>query len=175
MKKYIASFNEVKDSNIKGIQENIEKYSREIEKREKNLEIARTKIAELTEELGDMPDRSVGDSLNQEIGKVRSVIDGISSTLSKLKQSRLCPVCNSPLDEGHARKHIEEMIAQKKEMEKEKLPSLMDQYKEYGEKLKTFQEKQSFIQTIRDKARTEEITKGTLETERTKAEQLLEK
>ena len=175
MKKYIASFNEVKDSNIKGIQENIEKYSREIEKREKNLEIARTKIAELTEELGDMPDRSVGDSLNQEIGKVRSVIDGISSTLSKLKQSRLCPVCNSPLDEGHARKHIEEMIAQKKEMEKEKLPGLMDQYKEYGEKLKTFQEKQSFIQTIRDKARTEEITKGTLETERTKAEQLLEK
>lgn len=175
MKKYIASFNEVKDSNVKGIQENIEKYSREIEKREKNLEIARTKIAELTEELGDMPDRSVGDSLNQEIGKVRSVIDSISSTLSKLKQSRLCPVCNSPLDEGHARKHIEEMIAQKKEMEKEKLPSLMDQYKEYGEKLKTFQEKQSFIQTIRDKARTEEITKGTLETERTKAEQLLEK
>ena len=175
MKKYIASFNEVKDSNIKGFQENIEKYSREIEKREKNLEIARTKIAELTEELGDMPDRSVGDSLNQEMGKVRSVIDSISSTLSKLKQSRLCPVCNSPLDEGHARKHIEEMIAQKKEMEKEKLPSLMDQYKEYGEKLKTFQEKQSFIQTIRDKARTEEITKGTLETERTKAEQLLEK
>lgn len=175
MRKYIASFNEVKDSNIRTIQESIEKYNKEIEKRSKNLEIARKKIDELTVELGEMPDRSTGDTLNQEIGKVRSVIDSISSTLSKLKKSRLCPVCNSPLDEGHARKHIEEMIAEKKEMETEKLPLLLEQYKAYGETLKTYQEKQGFIQTIRDKARTEEITRSTLETELNNATRNLEK
>lgn len=175
MRRYIASFNEVKDANIKTIRENIDKYRKEIDKRTKNLAIAESKIKELTEEIGAVPDRSVGESLNLEIGKAQSVIDNINNTLSKLKKSRLCPVCNSPLDEGHARKHIEGMLAEKKAMEKETLPGLMERYRAYSDIVKTYQEKQSFIQTIRDKARTEEITKATLETELNKAKQNLEK
>ena len=175
MRRYIASFNEVKDANIKTIRENIDKYRKEIDKRSKNLAIAESKIKELTEEIGTVPDRSVGESLNLEIGKVQSIIDNINSTLSKLKKSRLCPVCNSPLDEGHARKHIEGMLAEKKAMEKETLPGLMERYRAYSDTVKTYQEKQSFIQTIRDKARTEEITRSTLETELNKAKQNLEK
>lgn len=175
MRRYIASFNEVKDANLKTIRENIDKYQKEIDKRTKNLAIAESKIKELTEEIGAVPDRSVGESLNMEIGKVQSIIDNINSTLSKLKKSRLCPVCNSPLDEGHARKHIEGMLAEKKSMEKETLPGLMERYRAYSDTVKTYQEKQSFIQTIRDKARTEEITRSTLETELNKAKQNLEK
>ena len=175
MRRYIASFNEVKDANLKTIRENIDKYRKEIDKRTKNLVIAESKIKELTEEIGAVPDRSVGESLNLEIGKVQSIIDNINSTLSKLKKSRLCPVCNSPLDEGHARKHIEGMLAEKKAMEKETLPGLMERYRAYSDTVKTYQEKQSFIQTIRDKARTEEITRSTLETELNKAKQNLEK
>ena len=175
MRRYIASFNEVKDTNIKTIRENIDKYRKEIDKRTKNLAIAESKIKELTEEMGAVPDRSVGESLNMEIGKVQSIIDNINSTLSKLKKSRLCPVCNSPLDEGHARKHIEGMLAEKKTMEKETLPGLMERYRAYSDTVKTYQEKQSFIQAIRDKARTEEITRSTLETELNKAKQNLEK
>ena len=175
MRRYIASFNEVKDANLKTIRENIDKYQKEIDKRTKNLAIAESKIKELTEEIGTVPDRSIGESLNMEIGKVQSVIDNINSTLSKLKKSRLCPVCNSPLDEGHARKHIEGMLAEKKSMEKETLPDLMERYRAYSDTVKTYQEKQSFIQTIRDKARTEEITRSTLETELNKAKQNLEK
>ena len=175
MRRYIASFNEVKDANLKTIRENIDKYRKEIDKRTKNLAIAESKIKELTEEIGAVPDRSVGESLNMEIGKVQSIIDNINSTLSKLKKSRLCPVCNSPLDEGHARKHIEGMLAEKKSMEKETLPDLMERYRAYSDTVKTYQEKQSFIQTIRDKARTEEITRSTLETELNKAKQNLEK
>ena len=175
MRRYIASFNEVKDANLKTIRENIDKYRKEIDKRTKNLAIAESKIKELTEEIGTVPDRSVGESLNMEIGKVQSIIDNINSTLSKLKKSRLCPVCNSPLDEGHARKHIEGMLAEKKSMEKETLPGLMERYRAYSDTVKTYQEKQSFIQTIRDKARTEEITRSTLETELNKAKQNLEK
>ena len=175
MRRYIASFNEVKDANLKTIRENIDKYQKEIDKRTKNLAIAESKIKELTEEIGAVPDRSVGESLNLEIGKVQSIIDNINSTLSKLKKSRLCPVCNSPLDEGHARKHIEGMLAEKKTMEKETLPGLMERYRAYSDTVKTYQEKQSFIQTIRDKARTEEITRATLETELDKARRNLEK
>ena len=175
MRRYIASFNEVKDANLKTIRENIDKYRKEIDKRTKNLAIAESKIKELTEEIGAVPDRSVGESLNLEIGKAQSVIDNINNTLSRLKKSRLCPVCNSPLDEGHARKHIEGMLAEKKAMEKETLPGLMERYRAYSDTVKTYQEKQSFIQTIRDKARTEEITKATLETELDKARRNLEK
>ena len=175
MRRYIASFNEVKDANLKTIRENIDKYQKEIDKRTKNLVIAESKIKELTEEMGAVPDRSVGESLNLEIGKAQSVIDNINNTLSRLKKSRLCPVCNSPLDEGHARKHIEGMLAEKKAMEKETLPGLMERYRAYSDTVKTYQEKQSFIQTIRDKARTEEITRSTLETELNKAKQNLEK
>lgn len=175
MRRYIASFNEVKDTNIKTIRENIDKYRKEIDRRTKNLAIAESKIKELTEEIGAVPDRSVGESLNLEIGKVQSIIDNINSTLSKLKKSRLCPVCNSPLDEGHARKHIEGMLAEKKSMEKETLPGLIERYRAYSNTVKTYQEKQSFIQTIRDKARTEEITRATLETELDKARRNLEK
>ena len=175
MRRYIASFNEVKDANLKTIRENIDKYRKEIDRRTKNLAIAESKIKELMEEIGAVPDRSVGESLNLEIGKVQSVIDNINNTLSKLKKSRLCPVCNSPLDEGHARKHIEGMLAEKKAMEKETLPGLMERYRAYSDTVKTYQEKQSFIQTIRDKARTEEITRSTLETELNKAKQNLEK
>ena len=175
MRRYIASFNEVKDANLKTIRENIDKYQKEIDRRTKNLAIAESKIKELTEEMGIVPDRSVGESLNLEIGKAQSVIDNINNTLSKLKKSRLCPVCNSPLDEGHARKHIEGMLAEKKAMERETLPGLMERYRAYSDTVKTYQEKQSFIQTIRDKARTEEITRSTLETELNKAKQNLEK
>lgn len=175
MRRYIASFNEVKDANLKTIRENIDKYRKEIDRRTKNLAIAESKIKELTEEMGAVPDRSVGESLNLEIGKAQSVIDNINNTLSRLKKSRLCPVCNSPLDEGHARKHIEGMLAEKKAMEKETLPGLMEQYRAYSDIVKTYQEKQSFIQTIRDKARTEEITRATLETELDKARRNLEK
>ena len=175
MRRYIASFNEVKDANLKTIRENIDKYRKEIDRRTKNLAIAESKIKELTEEMGAIPDRSVGESLNLEIGKAQSVIDNINNTLSRLKKSRLCPVCNSPLDEGHARKHIEGMLAEKKAMEKETLPGLMERYRAYSDTVKTYQEKQSFIQTIRDKARTEEITRSTLETELNKAKQNLEK
>ena len=51
----------------------------------------------------------------------------------------------------------------------------MEKYNAYNNEVKAYQDKQSFIQTIRDKARTEEITRSTLETELNRAKQNLEK
>ena len=175
MRQYIASFNQVKDTNIKTIQENIQKYQKEIDKHTKNLSIAEAKIQELTEEIGDIPDRKVGETLTLEMGKIRSTIDSIDKTLSKLKQSKICPVCSSPLDEGHARKHILGMLDEKKELERDKLPQLQEEYKVFNNSFMEYQEKRTFIQTIRDKARTEEATRTTLETELKRAQTNLEK
>lgn len=175
MRQYIASFNQVKDTNIKTIQENIQKYQKEIDKHTKNLSIAEAKIQELTEEIGDIPDRKVGETLTLEMGKIRSTIDSIDKTLSKLRQSKICPVCSSPLDEGHARKHILGMLDEKKELERDKLPQLQEEYKVFNNSFMEYQEKCTFIQTIRDKARTEEATRSTLETELKRAQTNLEK
>ena len=175
MRQYIASFNQVKDTNIKTIQENIQKYQKEIDKHTKNLSIAEAKIQELTAEIGDIPDRKVGETLTLEMGKIRSTIDSIDKTLSKLKQSKICPVCSSPLDEGHARKHILGMLDEKKELERDKLPQLQEEYKVFNNSFMEYQEKRTFIQTIRDKARTEEATRSTLESELKRAQTNLEK
>lgn len=175
MRQYIASFNQVKDTNIKTIQENIQKYQKEIDKHTKNLSIAEAKIQELTAEIGDIPDRKVGETLTLEMGKIRSTIDSIDKTLSKLKQSKICPVCSSPLDEGHARKHILGMLDEKKELERDKLPQLQEEYKVFNNSFMEYQEKRTFIQTIRDKARTEEATRSTLESELKRARTNLEK
>lgn len=175
MRQYIASFNQVKDTNIKTIRENIQKYQKEIDKHTKNLSIAEAKIQELTAEIGDIPDRKVGETLTLEMGKIRSTIDSIDKTLSKLKQSKICPVCSSPLDEGHARKHILGMLDEKKELERDKLPQLQEEYKVFNNSFMEYQEKRTFIQTIRDKARTEEATRSTLESELKRAQTNLEK
>ena len=175
MRQYIASFNQVKDTNIKTIQENIQKYQKEIDKHTKNLSIAEAKIQELTAEIGDIPDRKVGETLTLEMGKIRSTIDSIDKTLSKLKQSKICPVCSFPLDEGHARKHILGMLDEKKELERDKLPQLQEEYKVFNNSFMEYQEKRTFIQTIRDMARTEEATRSTLETELKRAQTNLEK
>ena len=175
MRQYIASFNQVKDTNIKTIQENIQKYQKEIDKHTKNLSIAEAKIQELTAEIGDIPDRKVGETLTLEMGKIRSTIDSIDKTLSKLRQFKICPVCSSPLDEGHARKHILGMLDEKKELERDKLPQLQEEYKVFNNSFMEYQEKRTFIQTIRDKARTEEATRSTLETELKRAQTNLEK
>lgn len=175
MRQYIASFNQVKDTNIKTIQENIQKYQKEIDKHTKNLSIAEAKIQELMEEIGDIPDRKVGETLTLEMGKIRSTIDSIDKTLNKLRQSKICPVCSSPLDEGHARKHILGMLNEKKDLERDRLPQLQEEYRVFNNCFMEYHEKRTFIQTIRDKARTEEATRSTLESELKRAQSNLEK
>lgn len=173
MQSYIASFNEVKDSNIARLNKNIATYKEKISRCIKNISIADTKIKELESKLGEGPDQQYGEHLNLEIGKLYSVIERIESTLDKLKKSPCCPVCNSPLDEGHAKKHIDEMVAEKLEVEKVKLPGLLKQFEDYRKELEKFRKDKEFIQTIKDKVRIEENTKSTLETELTDTEDSL--
>lgn len=173
MQSYIASFNEVKDSNIARLNKNIATYKEKISRCIKNISIADTKIKELESKLGEGPDQQYGERLNLEIGKLYSVIERIETTLDKLKKSPCCPVCNSPLDEGHAKKHIDEMVAEKQEVEKVKLPGLLKQFEDYRKELEKFRKDKEFIQTIKDKVRIEENTKSTLETELTDTEDSL--
>ena len=175
MKNYIASFNEIKDTNINRINGNISTYRAKIEKCVGNIELAQRKIAELEGSLGEAPDAEKGNRMNQEIGKLCSTVERIQATLDKLKQSRTCPICSSPLDEGHARKHIEEMLKEKKEIEKVTLPALKKEYDEFQKVQEKYRDSREFIRTIENKTRVEENTKQRLEQELSDLEESLTK
>lgn len=175
MKNYIASFNEIKDTNINRINGNIETYRGRIDKCVKNIELAQKKIEELEQSLGEAPDVEKGNQMNQEIGKLCSTVERIQTTLDKLKQSRTCPICSSPLDEGHARKHIEAMLSEKKEIEKVTLPALRKKYEDFCSVQRKYGESKDFIRTIENKSKLEENTKQRLEQELVDLEESLVK
>lgn len=174
LQEYIKTFNEHKQANISKLQATKAELEGKIVKCQNNLQLAEKKITELTQELGEKPDTSIGSKLDLEIGKLMSIIERTGITLDKLKKSPMCPVCHSPLDEGHAKKHIEEMIAEMNEAENVKLPELRKQYAEYTDQMKSWNEKADFIRTISDKCKTEEISKAGYEAELTRTDESIE-
>lgn len=165
MKNYIANFNQLKEKQISIVQTNIKTATDRLTKAEKNLKIAEKKILELTKEAGEMPDTTKAEQLSMEIGKTYSKIEHIEQTLEKLKKSAVCPVCNSPLTEGHAKKHIDQMKKDHQDLEKNVLPSLKDEYKTIQVQIQSYREKIDFIKTIKDKSKIEDNTKSLMESQ----------
>lgn len=162
---YIASFNQIRESNLKRINGSIDACRTRIEKAEKNIEMANDKIVELTGKLPECPAADEISGLDRQIGMAFSTMERISTTLEKLAKKPTCPVCGSPLDEGHAKKHLDGMRKEYDETEKNILPALQ---KEYGDKRKALEEyrkAQEFIQTVRSKVRGEEAAKDAAQAE----------
>lgn len=166
LQNYINSFNQIKQGNIDRITSNIGSYESRIAKAASNIEIATKKIGELTDNLPtDTPNSEDLSSLDRQIGTVESDINRITATLNNLNKSSNCPVCGSPLDEGHAKKHLDELKSELKKNQDSILPDLKQRYKDLREKFNDFAKNKEFINTIRSKMQTEEITKSTLEGE----------
>lgn len=163
MKEYIASFNEIKDSNLKQLQANISEFKGKISKAEKNLQIAKDKITELTEGVGTLPDTEVYSDITAKLSVAESNKTRLENTLSKLQSSPMCPVCNSPLTEGHAKKHIDELKLELDSIIKEIIPELQKSKQEFIDLKKEYDSKIQFIDTIRDKAKTESMNKENFE------------
>lgn len=163
MKEYIASFNEIKDSNLKQLQANISEFKGKISKAEKNLQIAKDKITALTEGVGTLPDTEVYSDITAKLSVAESNKTRLENTLSKLQSSPMCPVCNSPLTEGHAKKHIDELKLELDSIIKEIIPELQKSKQEFIDLKKEYDSKIQFIDTIRDKAKTESMNKENFE------------
>ena len=159
LNEYIASFNQIKESNLQRIQSSIDGCKTRISKAEKNIKTGNDKIAELTEKLPDCPDANEMSGIDRQIGMAFSTMERISSTLDKLAKKPTCPVCGSPLDEGHAKKHLDEMKKEYDTTEKKTLPLLQEQYKALKDATDKYREAQQFIQTVKTKIRGEEAAR----------------
>lgn len=172
MRNYILNFNNLKNTQISIITENIKKNNERLSKALRNIKIANEKIAELNEEIGEKIDDSLYNKKTLEIGKTSSRIEQLEKTLSRLENSQLCPVCNSPLTGEHAIKHIKSI-----QTEKEQLESLFNTLKteqnELSENIKKYNEKNNFINNIKIKLRDEENLKETLTSRISEYEQAL--
>lgn len=165
MNNYIANFNQLKEANISKITANIQSCSDRIDKATKNIGIASKKISELLTEIGEKPDNNILEKLGLDIGKTMSSIERIESTLEKLKKSAVCPVCNSPLDEGHAKKHIVQLKTEHDNLNNNILPNLKKEYKDLKTKIDEYTKKSDFIRQIKEKAGNEETTKSLMESQ----------
>ena len=174
MEEYISTFNETRKTNIEKLNEQVKQYQTRINKAGKNITLAENKISELTESIKG---KSVQDELEQvniEIGKTMSTIEKNGTTLEKLKKTKLCPICKSPLDEGHAKKHLEELQQELDDMEKNKYPVLQQKYAELVKIQKEYNESVGFIREIKEKLNAEKNIKTQAETDLSKVEHSLE-
>lgn len=174
MEQYISTFNETKNANIERFKEQLKQYDQRIGKADKNIKIAESKISELTESIKG---KSVADELehiNIECGKTMSIIEKNGTTLEKLKKNKLCPVCHSPLDEGHAKKHLEELQKESEDLENIKLPELRKKYNELLEVQKEYNDTVGFIREIKEKLNSEKSAKTLAESDKSKIEHSLQ-
>lgn len=165
MQNYIANFNQLKEKQISVLESNIKTNNERLQKAIKNIDIANKKILELTKEAGEAPDTADLSRISTEIGKTYSKMEHIETTLEKLQKSAVCPVCNSPLTEGHAKAHIDAMKSDRVHLEKDILPVLIKQNSELQENIANYRKKIDFIQTIKDKSKIEESTKTLMESQ----------
>lgn len=173
MEDYISTFNETKKLNMEKYTEQVKQYQTRITKADKNIKLAEQKISELT---NNIKDKSVQDELehvNIEIGRTMSTIEKNGTTLEKLKKNKLCPICKSPLDEGHAKQHLEDLKKEMETLENNQLPLLQEKYRGLVKVQKEYNESVGFIREIKEKLNAEKSAKNLAESDLSKAEHAL--
>ena len=174
MEEYISTFNETRNANIERFKEQLKQYEQRIGKADKNIKIAESKISELTESIKGKSVANELEHINIECGKTMSIIEKNGTTLEKLKKNKLCPVCHSPLDEGHAKKHLEELQKESEDLENKKLPELRKKYNELLEVQKEYNDTVGFIREIKEKLNSEKSAKTLAESDKNKIEHSLQ-
>lgn len=165
LNEYINSFNEIKTANLQRINNSIKACQDRIKKADSNIKLAEKKIVELTDKLPECPDANEMSTIDRQIGMAYSTMERISSTLEKLSKKPTCPVCGSPLDEGHAKKHLDQMKEEYDENEKKIIPALQEKFNTYRVAIEEYRKAQEFIQTIKTKIRGEEVAKNSAQSE----------
>ena len=174
MEEYISTFNETRNANIERFKEQLKQYEQRIGKADKNIKIAESKISELTESVKGKSVANELEHINIECGKTMSIIEKNGTTLEKLKKNKLCPVCHSPLDEGHAKKHLEELQKESEDLENKKLPELRKKYNELLDVQKEYNDTVGFIREIKEKLNSEKSAKTLAESDKNKIEHSLQ-
>lgn len=156
MQKYISEFNSNKEAEIGRIRGSISETEGKLSKARKNVTIGTSALEKKVQELGTPPDSSVYGQLSSDLGGANADVSRIQKTLNNLASKSDCPICGSPLNEGHAKKHIDQLNKELKKLTEKTIPSLNSKIDAYKAELNAYNKEASFIETLKDKTRQEQ-------------------
>lgn len=155
MQKYIANFNETKEAAVNRIKQQIEEAEGKLTKAMKNVTTGQKALEKHVDELGSAPDASVYGQLSTKLGGANADKTRIEKTLKGLSTKNECPICGSPLNEGHAKAHIEQLNVELKNITESLIPQLAAGINDYQTQYADYKRKSEFVETIRTKLREE--------------------
>lgn len=155
MQKYIANFNETKEAAVNRIKQQIEDAQGKLTKAMKNVTTGQKALEKHVAELGTAPDSTVYGELSTKLGGATADKTRIEKTLKGLSTKNECPICGSPLNEGHAKQHIIQLNEELKNISETLIPQLTAGINEYQTQYTEHKRKSEFITTIQTKLREE--------------------
>lgn len=155
MQKYIANFNETKEAAVNRIKQQIEDAQGKLTKAMKNVTTGQKALEKHIAELGTAPDSTVYGELSTKLGGATADKTRIEKTLKGLSTKNECPICGSPLNEGHAKQHIIQLNEELKNISETLIPQLTAGINEYQTQYTEHKRKSEFITTIQTKLREE--------------------
>lgn len=158
MQKYIAEFNTNKDNEVCRIKGSITDAQGKLTKAKRNVTIGTSALEKKVQELGTPPDSSVYGQLSSDLGGANADVARIQKTLNNLASKADCPICGSPLNEGHAKKHIDQLNKELKKLTEKTIPSLNSKIDAYKAELTAYNKDAAFLETLKEKTRQEQRT-----------------
>lgn len=159
---YIDQFEENKAKEIANKTSELKENEEKIAKKIANIDIGNKKLEELTKNIIKIDEEKMTE-ISKTIGISEHERTRIKKTLSTIGQNKICPICNSELDEGHAKEHIDGLKEDLNKIENFVLPKLNSELKELEnikqEKIKN----DRTIDVIKSKLIEEETNKKSIE------------
>lgn len=159
---YIDQFEENKAKEIANKTSELKENEEKIAKKIANIDIGNKKLEELAKNIIKIDEEKMTE-ISKTIGISEHERTRIKKTLSTIGQNKICPICNSELDEGHAKEHIDGLKEDLNKIENFVLPKLNNELKELEnikqEKIKN----DRTIDIIKSKLIEEETNKKSIE------------
>ena len=173
IEKYAEQFDENKKATCNELVRVIKQYEEAIEKQNGNIIKGNNAIEKASKDAVE-PSTDEFIKINTELGAIQHTQKTIEKKLSKINDETYCPLCGAELDEGHAKKHIDELKTELAEIENIKLPKLLEEQKILNNKKKEYDEVQSKINLIKQKVVAEQVKLANNQTQLSKLKDQLE-
>lgn len=154
MRGYISSFNDNREAELERIRSRIDETQAKLLKSENNVSKGTLMLERKQSELGQAPDPEEYGRISRELGTAEADKARLSKTVNGLANRSECPICGSPLNEGHAKRHIDELNSELSRIA-ELLPRLEKELADYGKSDEEYRRKVDFIETVRTKTEEE--------------------
>lgn len=127
------------------------------------MSVGTSALEQKMQELGTPPDSSVYGQLSSDLGGATANMTRIQKTLNGLATKADCPICGSPLNEGHAKNHIDQLNKELKTLSEKTIPDLNAKIETYKADLADYNSKASLLESLKERIRQEQNTADQLQ------------